>query len=168
VAQQPKAELEIFGAKLPSDLIALLGLPVLAILLFQFSAIGFYCASRAKRLDDEDASHWSFTLSGWPFAVVSCGTLFVLPTAAAAFNLWKLLRVHEEMLLPKPFYLVLAIIVTVGSLIAYLSLARLRSLVPSESDDSEDAGAASDSGPNLEPRPVNSLSSGRDQKRTPN
>ena len=168
VAQQPKAELEIFGAKLPSDLIALLGLPVLAILLFQFSAIGFYCASRAKRLDDEDASHWSFTLSSWPFAVVSCGTLFVLPTVAAAFSLWKLLRVHEEMLLPKPVYVVLAIIVSAGSLIAYFSLAQIRSLVRSESDDFEGAGASIDSGPTLEPSPVNSLSTDHDQKRTPN
>jgi hypothetical protein len=137
VAQQPKAELEVFGAKLPSDLIALLGLPVLAILLFQFSAVGFYGASRAGQLDDEDASHWSFMLRGWPFVATSFGTIFLLPAVAAGFSLWKLLRVQDEMLLPKPVYLGLSIVVVACSLIAFVSLARLRALVPARSDGSE-------------------------------
>ena len=136
VAQQPKAELEVFGAKLPSDLIALLGLPVLAILLFQFSAVGFYGASRAGQLDDEDASHWSFMLRGWPFVAMSFGTLFLLPTVAACLSFWKLLRVQDEMLLPKPVYFGLSIVVVACSLIAFVSLRRLRSLIPERSDDS--------------------------------
>lgn len=87
VTQQQKGELEIFGAKVPSDLIALLGLPILAILLFQFSAVGFYVRSHIERIGEEEAAEWSFLLQGWPFLIMSLVTSFVCPVADYTFNI---------------------------------------------------------------------------------
>jgi hypothetical protein len=86
VSQQPKGELEVLGIKVPSDLIALLGLPVLFILLFQFSAVGFYVASTVEQIGEEEAAGWSFLLPRWPFLFMSVGTIFVFPAAASIFT----------------------------------------------------------------------------------
>jgi hypothetical protein len=125
-AQQQKGELEVFGAKIPNELIALLGLPALAILLFQFSAVGFYVASNVEWLDQEEASEWSFLLRGWPFLIMSVGTIFVFPALASVLTFFFLPGENSS---PKPITLALTIIVVMFGAVAFVAIQRLRSRV---------------------------------------
>jgi hypothetical protein len=127
--QQSKGDLEILGAKIPSDLITRFGLPVLATLLFQFSAICFYAASHIERLEEEDASQWSFLLTGWPFWLLSFGAVFALPVVAGALSSWKLFSAQG-----KPWYenwidAVFFIIALACAATAFFGLRTLRSRV---------------------------------------
>jgi len=122
-AQQSKEQIEVFGAKISNELIPLFGLPVLAIFLFQFSAVGFYVAFNVDRLEVEDASQWSFLLSGWPFLALSFGTIFALPAAASIANFFS---VPGETFLPKPISLLFAIGIVVCAAVAFVALQRLR------------------------------------------
>jgi hypothetical protein len=125
-AQQSKEQIEVFGAKISNELIPLFGLPVLAIFLFQFSAVALYVTSNVDRLEVEDASQWSFLLNGWPFLTLSFGAIFVLPAAASIANFFS---VPGETFLPKPISLLFAIAVVVCAAAAFLVLQRLCSRV---------------------------------------
>jgi hypothetical protein len=122
-AEQSKADIEIFGAKISSELIPLFGLPGLFILLFQFSAVARYIRSNVKRLEIDEASNWSFLLSGWPFLALSCATVFLLPAAASILSF---LLVPGEALLPRPINLVLMLLVVLYAWTAFRALWRLR------------------------------------------
>jgi hypothetical protein len=126
LALQSKGELEIFGIKIPTESIALLGLPVLAVFLFQFSAIASYTTSRVERLEEEDASQWSFLLSGWRFIGLSYGTIVFLPVAASIVSL---IFARGESLLLNAISVAFTIIVLVLVREAFRSLRALRSRV---------------------------------------
>jgi hypothetical protein len=123
--QNGKEEIEALGAKIPSDLFPLFGLPVLAILLFQLSAVAFYVRNNIEQLEVEEASQWSFLLNGWPFVILSIGTIFVLPTAASVLSF---VYVRGESLLPRPVNLAFATIVVVFSVRAIICLLKLQAL----------------------------------------
>jgi uncharacterized membrane protein len=107
-------------------LIALLGLPILAVLLFQFSAVGFYIASNVERIEENEASESSFLPKGWPFFAMSLGTILILPSIASvlifAFPL-------EQDWWSKPMHLSLMIIVVASSAVGFWAILRLRSRV---------------------------------------
>jgi hypothetical protein len=123
VAQQPKGDLEVFGAKVPSELVALLGLPALATLLFQFASLGFYTASNVERLGQDEATQWSFLLKGWPFLLISIVAIFVFPAVA---SVCIFVSVSEENWSSEPIYLALTIIVLICSAVAFIAIRRLR------------------------------------------
>jgi hypothetical protein len=135
-AARQTGDIELFGTKFSRDLIPLFGLPILIVLLFQFSAVGFYGASRVQKLEEEDASQWSFLLKGWPFWILSCGAIFVLPSVASILSLWRFFAVPGETLLPRSVYIGLGIAVALISAIGFISLERLRRRVPRLSKDS--------------------------------
>jgi hypothetical protein len=124
--QKSKEEIEVFGAKISSELIPLFGLPILAIFLFQFSAVAFYVASNVERIEVEEASQWSFMLRGWPFLILSAGTIFGLPAAAATLSF---IRVQGETILPRPINFLFAVLVVIYAFGALFSLWILRSRV---------------------------------------
>ncbi len=127
--RQSKTDLEVFGVKIPSDLITRLGLPFLFVLLFQFAAICCYSARHVERLEEEEASQWSFLLDGSPFFLLSFGTIFCLPVAAAILSLWKLLSARGGFWSANPFDVVLSFIVSVCAAVAFGWLWLLRSRV---------------------------------------
>lgn len=128
VIQQPKGELEVFGAKIPSELIAIFGLPTLAIFLFQFSVVGFYTASNTEALGQEEASEWSFLLSGWPFLFMGLACL----AFPAAVSIWTLFFVVWGDLWPNLGYLALVLVVLICDIRAFCALLRLRTRVAAE------------------------------------
>ena len=87
VEKQPKQDLDVFGAKIPSEMVGLLGLPLLIVLLFQLSAIAFYTARKFKRMDEAEVSAWSFLLPGFPFTLLCLGSICGLPVTAAILTL---------------------------------------------------------------------------------
>jgi hypothetical protein len=121
--EQTREEIEVFGVKIPSGLIALFGLPIIAILPFQFSAIGFYAASNADRFGQEETSEWSFLLGGWPFELISAGAIFGVPTGTSILTFLFLSRGDWLSKLP---YLFCSVIVIITSAAAFLSLQRIR------------------------------------------
>lgn len=126
VAQQKKGDLELFGAKVSSDLIALLGLPILAILLFQFSAVSFYVRFNVEGIEEEVATNWSFLLNGWPFLIMSLVTSFVFPVC---ISVWTLVFVWGRDLRSNLTYLALLIIVLMCSMTAGFAMLQLRAKV---------------------------------------
>jgi hypothetical protein len=126
VAQQQSGELEVFGAKIPNELIALLGLPILAALLFHFSAVGFYVASNVEQINENESSEWSFLLKGWPFFAVSLGAILVLPSVASVLTVVFALGQNWW---SKLMHLVLTIMAVASSSIAFWAIRRLRSRV---------------------------------------
>lgn len=124
--QQSSEQIEVLGAKISSELIPILGMPALIILLFQFASVGFYLVSRVPRLEMEDASQWSFLLSGWPFFILSFGTIFLIPSAASIVSF---ISVGGDTIAPKWVTTVLAVIVIFCAAAAFFFLQRLRSLV---------------------------------------
>src|ERR1700730_18170532 len=124
--KQSMDQLEVFGAKISTNLIPLFGVVALAILLFQFTALGDYITSNVQRLEEEEAAQWSFLLSGWRFFVLSFGTIFLLPVSATVFTF---LTVPSETLLSEPISFALAIAVAAFSSIAFVSLDELRAYV---------------------------------------
>jgi hypothetical protein len=138
--QQSKEQIEVFGAKISAEVIPLVGLPILIVFLFQFSAVGFYGAGHVERIEEEHASQWSFMLRGWPFLLLSFGTIFVLPATASILSLWMFFKLPEGMLFPKSVYAVLISAVVICSLVAFISLERLRLrvLVGSVSENAAD------------------------------
>ena len=87
-SKRSKGELEVFGAKIPSELVTWVGLPLLAVLLLQFSSVCGYITKRVDTIDVDVASQWSFLLSGFGFVLFGFGTTCLLPAIAAALSYW--------------------------------------------------------------------------------
>jgi hypothetical protein len=126
IDQQPGGDLDVFGVKIPSDFIALFGLPVLAALLFQFAAVGSYVASHCEQVELDEASEWAFLLKGWPFMVMAFGAICLFPLGAA-ISTWVFLIGSNP--LSKPWHLAFSLIVAMLSVFAFIEILRVRSRV---------------------------------------
>jgi len=61
--KRSKGELDVFGAKIPSELLTIVGLPALCVLLIQFLSITRYIRANTDTISVEAASKWSGVLS---------------------------------------------------------------------------------------------------------
>ena len=85
---RPKETLEIFGARIPTDLIAKVGVPLLIVLQWQFASVCRFLARAQHPISLSSASRWSFLLNGFGFALVAYGSVSILPVAATLSSLW--------------------------------------------------------------------------------
>lgn len=117
-----RQELEIFGAKIPSELFVLFGIPALTVLLFQFSSICAYICRRNETIQIQDASEWSFLLGARFLALLRYSTTLILPCTAAILSV--------AFVTPNPnqswLWWALAALTFAGSLSSTISLMRLR------------------------------------------
>jgi len=83
-AKRSKAELEVFGAKIPSELITIVGLPVLWLLLLQFTSICRYIRANTDAISPDGASKYPSVLRGFN---VFTFLVLLLPVAASWLSL---------------------------------------------------------------------------------
>jgi hypothetical protein len=133
-AQRSKGELEVFGAKIPNEIIALFGVPILIILLFQFWAVCSYANSQNDSIKLEDASQWSFLLNAPPFFLMSIGIILILPISSA---ICSALFISGPSYFPPFVGWIFATVVTLISVLATKHLVRLRNRVRTQPEEVE-------------------------------
>jgi hypothetical protein len=82
-SKKSTGELEIFGAKIPNELVALIGIPSLILLLLQFISTAGYLLRTVDPINVEQASQWSLMLKGFGFFLFGFSTTFILPISAS-------------------------------------------------------------------------------------
>jgi hypothetical protein len=133
-----KRDFEIFGVKIGSDQIAFFGLPGLGMVLFNIGAIALYVVKHVEKLEVEEASNWSFLLTGWRFCVLTNLIVVVLPLAAAVCTWYRVDRT------PRTSFL--SVLVIGSSFFVAYAIHQLRRRVRSEN---EAIGADAQNGPSI-------------------
>ena len=84
--KRSKGELDVFGAKIPSELLTVVGLPALCVLLLQFLSTSRYIRANTDTISVEAASKWSGLLKGIGFWLYCCIAIWALPIAASVLS----------------------------------------------------------------------------------
>ena len=82
-SKQSRGELEIFGAKIPNELVALIGIPSIILLLFQFISTALYLLNNVEPINVDQASRWPLLLKGFGFGLMGLSTTLFLPVIAS-------------------------------------------------------------------------------------
>jgi hypothetical protein len=82
-----KGTVQLLGVKILSELLVILGLPLIAVLQFQFAAICRFLYRQTPALSFPVASQWSVLLRGWHFFVNAFAAAVVLPFAAVCCSI---------------------------------------------------------------------------------
>jgi hypothetical protein len=122
-SQRSKGDVELFGAKISSELFVLLGLPSLFVLLLQFASLSIYIAQNVVSISIDEASQWSLLLNDIGSIAFGLGAIFILPVFATVMNvLFATTTTWYRWLLWGP----LATIVIAASTLSAISIHRLR------------------------------------------
>ncbi len=106
--KRSKAELDVFGAKIPSELITIVGLPVLWLLLLQFISICRYIRANADSISTDAASKYPSILKGF---IVFTVLIVFLPGAVSFASMFF---VPPKDLLTRIFMWTLVVLITVA------------------------------------------------------
>jgi hypothetical protein len=125
-SKRSKGELDVFGAKIPSDLLSFIGLPLLWILLVQFISTCRYIRANTAEISIEAASKWSGALKG--FGSISFGflTIWLLPLLASYLTV-RYLPPEDKLLLCLFWILFILILLASGS--GFRHLLEIRAMV---------------------------------------
>lgn len=85
-SKRSKGQLEVFGAKIPSELVPFVGLPLLLAMLLQFTSICHYIRENVTRISADTASKWSILLRGFGFLLFGIVTTFGLPVLVTVLS----------------------------------------------------------------------------------
>jgi hypothetical protein len=122
-SKRSKGELEIFGAKIPNELVALIGIPSLILLLLQFISTIGYLLNNSEPINVDQASKWSFMLKGFGFLLFGISTILLLPISA---SVGTLMFAIPESWYRIPVWYTLSLAVIILSLVATVTLDMLR------------------------------------------
>ena len=125
-SRESRGEFEVFETKVPNELIALIGIPLLILLLLQLISTSIYLLKNPVDLGVDQASQWSLMLKGVGFFAFGLSTMCILPAAAAVTTFFC---ATPETWYRVPLWLTTAIAVCILSIIATVRVNMLRSRV---------------------------------------